>query len=136
MKAIVITSTGQQFGPFASVETLSDRYRAGGVEFQFNVIGEATIEDYVAPPVVISPEQVKQNAIDVYNATLKALEDAYPQKERDTWPQQIIEARAYLTDSLSSTPLIDAMLTKKVGVTKSDLVNKIMTNYTVRNIAA
>lgn len=49
MKAILITATGQQFGPFASVETLSDRYRAGGIEFQFDVIGPATVEDYTEP---------------------------------------------------------------------------------------
>ncbi len=48
MKALV-TATGQ-FGPFSSIETLADRYRCDGVDYQFSVIGAATIEDYVAPP--------------------------------------------------------------------------------------
>ena len=48
MKALV-TASGQ-FGPFSSIETLPDRYRCDGAEYQFSVIGAATIEDYVAPP--------------------------------------------------------------------------------------
>ena len=69
-------------------------------------------------------------AISNYNDSLKALEEAYPQKERDTWPQQVTEARAYQASDQAATPLIDAMLTTKTGTTKTELVGKIMTNYT------
>lgn len=48
MKALV-TSSGQ-YGPFTAIETLADRYRCDGCDYQFSVIGAATIEDYVAPP--------------------------------------------------------------------------------------
>lgn len=53
MKAL-ITASGQ-FGPFTHIETLADRYRCDGVDYQFDVIGSATIGEYVAPP----PEPVK-----------------------------------------------------------------------------
>lgn len=54
MKALV-TSSGQ-FGPFSSIETLSDRYRCDGVDYQFSVVGVTTIEDYVAsPPEPVTP---------------------------------------------------------------------------------
>lgn len=56
MKAL-ITSSGQ-FGPFACIEKLDDRYRCDDVEFQFSVIGDATVGDYVAPPP--PPEPVPQ----------------------------------------------------------------------------
>lgn len=42
MKALV-TATGR-FGPFSNIETLSDRYRCDGVDYQFDVIGPATID--------------------------------------------------------------------------------------------
>lgn len=67
MKALV-TATGQ-FGPFSTIETLSDRYRCDGCDYQFSVIGDATIEDYVAPPpepvvpavpTSVSPRQIRQ----------------------------------------------------------------------------
>ena len=45
-----LNSVAGIFGPFASIETLQDRYRCDGADFQFSVIGDATIEDYVAPP--------------------------------------------------------------------------------------
>jgi len=50
-----LNSTAGVFGPFSTIETLADRYRCDGVDYQFAVIGAATIEDYVAPP----PEPVK-----------------------------------------------------------------------------
>ncbi len=50
MKAL-ITASGQ-FGPFSHIETLADRYRCDGVDYQFDVIGAASIGGYVAPPVV------------------------------------------------------------------------------------
>jgi len=72
-------------------------------------------------------------AIESYNNALAQLEDEYPQKERDTWPQQVTEARAYLADAEALTPLIDAMLTTKPNTTKAVLVDKIITNYTAHS---
>lgn len=45
-----LNSAAGIFGPFAVVETLADRYRCDGADYQFSVIGAAKIEDYVAPP--------------------------------------------------------------------------------------
>lgn len=60
MKAL-ITATGQ-FGPFTSIETLSDRYSCDGAEYQFEVIGEATIGDFVAPPPPLEGLKAAKNA--------------------------------------------------------------------------
>jgi hypothetical protein len=48
MKAL-ITSTGQ-YGPFTSITQGADRWVCDGAEYQFGVIGDATIGEYVAPP--------------------------------------------------------------------------------------
>lgn len=48
MKAL-ITAT-EQFGPFTSITQGSDRWVCDDCEFQFSVIGDATIGEYVAPP--------------------------------------------------------------------------------------
>lgn len=48
MKAL-ITSTGQ-IGPFNNISALSDRWSCDGTEYQFSVIGEATVGVWVQPP--------------------------------------------------------------------------------------
>lgn len=48
MKKLTIES-GVVFGPFDVVETLDDRYVCDGAHFQFNVVGESTVEDWTGP---------------------------------------------------------------------------------------
>lgn len=52
------------FGPFSSIQTLEDRYICDGMDFQFDVIGDAVIEDYVVQPASsqsIDAAKVKKN---------------------------------------------------------------------------
>ena len=53
MKAL-ITATGQ-YGPFTSITQGADRWLCDGAEYQFDVIGDATIGDYVPPPPPPAP---------------------------------------------------------------------------------
>lgn len=74
MKAI-ITATGQ-IGPFTTIETLSDRYRCDGTsDYQFSVIGLATIGDWVAPPPPLP-------TVDEYSEALTKMLDAEAQTHR------------------------------------------------------
>jgi len=66
-----------------------------------------------------------------YDDAISSIESLYYVKERETWPQQVSEARAFLVDEESSTPLLDAMLTERPLETKQQLVNKIITNYSL-----
>ena len=62
MKAL-ITASGQ-YGPFTSIVQGADRWICDGAEYQFSVIGDATIEDYVAPAPsaeVIAAAKVAKN---------------------------------------------------------------------------
>ena len=75
MKAIN-TDAGDVFGPFADIEVLEDRYRAGGTELQFDVIGPSQITDWVAPEPVKTLEQLKierQAAVDAITVTVDDL---------------------------------------------------------------
>jgi HD-GYP domain-containing protein (c-di-GMP phosphodiesterase class II) len=68
-------------------------------------------------------------AIAEYERELQSLESAYPEKERETWPQQVTEARAFLDNNDAHTPLIDSMLIERHPETKAELVAKIIANY-------
>lgn len=48
MKKLTIES-GVVFGPFNVIETLEDRYVCDGAHFQFNVVGNSTVEDWTGP---------------------------------------------------------------------------------------
>ena len=53
----IITSKGK-FGPYNTVEVLSDRYHVDGVDLPFIVVGQGTISDVVDgdfPVVVVQP---------------------------------------------------------------------------------
>lgn len=83
-----------------------------------------------AQSIIDTKKTAIDNAIATYNAALAALEAAYPQRVRDTWPQQSAEAKAYQADPNATTAFLDGMLAKKPGVTKAELATKILNNYT------
>ncbi len=68
-----LTTSGRVFGPFHSVETLTDRYLCDGIEYQFDTIGAATVDDYQAPP--LSP-QATAALVDAYMAAVQRYMDA------------------------------------------------------------
>lgn len=49
MKAL--RTATEQFGPFLSITKSTDRWICDDCEFQFSIIGEATIGEYSAPPL-------------------------------------------------------------------------------------
>lgn len=46
---IGITSSGIQYGPFKTVETLEDRFLADDVFYPFTVIGQGTVAEWSGP---------------------------------------------------------------------------------------
>jgi hypothetical protein len=60
-----------------------------------------------------------------YEAQVNALTEGVPEAEIKTWTKQESEARAYLADSTTLTPLIDALCEAR-GVDKDYLVSKII----------
>lgn len=44
-----LTTTSGVFGPFASVETLTDRFRCDGADMPFTVVGTGAVEDWTGP---------------------------------------------------------------------------------------
>ena len=66
-----------------------------------------------------------QEIITNFEQSLGQLANSYPQLERESWPQQEKEARAYLADPTASTPLLDALSAAR-GITKDTLAQKIV----------
>lgn len=64
---ILLTSVGK-FGPFISVQKLEDRWECDGIDYQFNVVGDSSIEEYIIEdipaiipvPTSVSPRQIRQ----------------------------------------------------------------------------
>jgi hypothetical protein len=131
---MVIVRAERNIGPFKIVETLPDRLRCDGVDYPFIVIGDYTLSDddslapVVPPPELTREDQVREIRAE-YDAAVAQLEAMYYVKERETWPQQVTEARAYTADPDAITPLLDAMLIQRAPETKQELVVRVMTNY-------
>lgn len=119
MKAL-ITSSGQ-FGPFTSIEQITDRWICDGTEYQFSVIGNATIGDYVPAqvvskiivPVSVSPRQIRQalTAAGLRTQIEMAISSA-DQDTKDWWEFATSFERAH--------PMVIAMATG-LGVSTAEL---------------
>lgn len=58
----------------------------------------------------------------------------YTPEERDTWPTQVAEAKAYLTDPNTLTPMLSA-ITAVRGNTVADQVARILANESAFKVA-
>ena len=65
---------------------------------------------------------------------LAALAVPYLGKEREAWDAQQREARAYLADSTSKTPMLSSMATTR-GITFDAMIEKVMENVTLYETA-
>ncbi|MCA0973387.1 GA module-containing protein [Halomonas denitrificans] len=74
-------------------------------------------------------EDARQSAMrrinSAYEAELASIRSEYPDSEQMTWDKQEREARAYLADSGTATPLLDAMATGR-GMGKDELATRII----------
>jgi hypothetical protein len=83
-------------------------------------------EIVVAPTLVQAREFKNSEILNAFDDAVKAIVDAQPH-EMVSWGKQETEARAYMSDNASATPMIDAILTtRNLGETKLELVNKII----------
>jgi hypothetical protein len=51
MKALINASG--QLGPFTTITELPDRWVCDGIEYQHNVVGSATVGDWIQPPTTL-----------------------------------------------------------------------------------
>lgn len=58
MKTII--SDAGTFGPFRNIEALGDRFRADGIEYQFDVLGVNRVEEGAPDPVQLPPVVPRQ----------------------------------------------------------------------------
>lgn len=77
----------------------------------------------------LTDDELKAGQIDKINASyttaVSTLTDGYPVDEIQSWIKQEREARAWLVDNNTATPLLTAMSTAR-NITLSDLVTKVI----------
>ncbi|MDP2346714.1 MAG: hypothetical protein Q8N34_03200 [Gammaproteobacteria bacterium] len=97
-----------------------------------------TIRDMTTQEIAATQAQVVADIISVkraeiakqYDAAIAPLEAAHSQKERDTWPQQVTEARAFQDNVNANIPLVAALrVSRGKSETAQELTTKIITNY-------
>lgn len=108
-------------------------YATDGSEDEFIVLGLASISEAEAnalrnpvQPVdaLIASLHEKVNA--EYRCRMSAIADGYPQYERESWPVQLQEARAYQAQgAAAATPWIDGCAGQR-GMTRDELVQRIL----------
>lgn len=67
-----------------------------------------------------------RNATKQFQAEARQIVAGYTQEEIETFPAQEQEAKAYVADNTSPTPMIDAIISES-GEDKDELVNRIIT---------
>jgi len=110
---------------FPEILSNLDRFDAVLAEFDRLLV----IED--AQKVLTFNETALQKKAEINTAADTAMapvSSKYPRSEIDSWQIQTAEAAAFTADSNASTPFIDGLLGHRVGVTKSDLASRIITN--------
>ena len=56
---------------------------------------------------------------------LRGAVEKYSPEERETWPEQVAEANAYLADSTAATPLLSAIATAR-GITVQAMAERVL----------
>ncbi|MEW6314121.1 MAG: hypothetical protein AB1513_08805 [Pseudomonadota bacterium] len=62
-----------------------------------------------------------------YAAAIDVIAAQYPATERDSWPKQEAEARAWTADNAAATPLLSAIATAR-GIALADLAARVIAN--------
>ena len=123
------------YGPYDSVQLsagclecfIADRL---DTLLHFNVIGEeyVILEDpeFPLPP---APAESLEDAVkrinEEFEAEMAVIDKQYPQSEQKGWARQEDEARAFLSDPMSPTPLLDSMIGES-GEDKTDIAQSIL----------
>jgi hypothetical protein len=96
--------------------------------------GELTDEEVFAtfPYVKTDIENVARG---YFGNILKTIIVPYTQEERETWSIQTKECELFNADPTASTPFLDALSTAR-GITKEDLVTKILENEAAFKVAS
>ena len=79
----------------------------------------------VAEKLAEAQQAAMRNINTAYEVELASIRREYPESEQMTWDKQEREARAFLADSSTATPLLDAMATGR-GMDKVELATRII----------
>jgi hypothetical protein len=77
-------------------------------------------------PLEYEKAEVKKRLIEQCNSILEAFESQYPESEKRTFDRQESEARAYVADNSTVTPVLSVIASAR-GLTVSEVANKVIT---------
>lgn len=78
------------------------------------------------PPSIPEAAASAQMLVDMgYDSAISAITSTYPATEIASWPKQEDEARAYIVNNSTPTPLLTALATAR-GVTVSDIAARVI----------
>jgi len=93
-------------------------------------VGSSLVEPVIPPPSFEEVKAAKQAEITSRaDAFLLATGIEYGEMERQTWEQQLAQAKAYQADANASVPMLDAIAVNR-GMSVATLVGNILTNAT------
>lgn len=112
--------------------------RTTGIVYAFEADGS---QDHLIKPdfeqTTVPAKTAAQVAAEIdaaYSDAINVIAAQYPDTERDSWPKQEAEARAYLAESSAATPLLSAIATAR-GITVADLAARVLTNAAAYSVA-
>lgn len=93
---------------------------------KFDVIDGVVVEYVAPPPAKAVLKKTKLAEINrEFEKSIQQVIDGIPATERESWKKQEDEARAYISNNSSITPLIDALALSR-SVDKAELVTRII----------
>lgn len=132
MKKYFIDGNGEH--RFAKLDGSEDQY----IHEDWEYIGEDTEDNpFEFPQTLAEAKSKKLNAINAeYEQNVLNIANV-GKDEMATWPKQEAEAKAWLADNSSATPVIDNLLIGRsaLGESKAELVAKIIANADAYSVA-
>ena len=120
---------GEGYAPIPSTavvvtDTDAEILHAGFARYKF-IAGALSVN----PDQDITVRKVSKIAeIDAaYNAAISVISASYPETERNSWPKQEAEARAWTANNTAVTPLLSSIATAR-GSTIADICARVITN--------
>jgi len=118
-----LKSANKQHEGFVSLELFEKKEDGSYYTYYLEVDGRYVVD--TVKEDAEAKEQAKNQVNSDYEQQVNALTQGVPEAEIKTWTKQELEARGYLADVTTPTPLIDALCAARV-VPKDYLVAKII----------
>lgn len=110
---VLINEAVASLAPLVDYDPATERLRLVGGVWVAETIPVPEPEPEVELPLDELKARLQLSVKHLYEQAMSAVRDSYPPSERESWAEQLHEARNYLLDSSFPTPWINACLTNR-----------------------